>query len=436
VTAVSDELSEFLGELAAQGSVDSRGHFTLDIEKAREKLRKFQLPTPHHYVLCLLSAACAAGAHVLHIQSEGLDTTVKFDGRAFRFDDFKDLFGAFLTPPTHDPNRVAVRELAMGVHGARALEPEFITVESWGEGTGARLHIKGNTMEVEPLKESPFGDLASHTIFVVRERQNMWATLRLTIAQLRGQRGAAEEILMGAGRYAETSIRVRNQAVNIARLGNWPAVMRVNPQGPPRSPELNPRKSTFHRTQELKVPFAGYLGFGDGAGGSLVIVFGVLFQPVLATGYSTARIIVYAPYLNKDLSQTQLLQDAELEKLTDQLSGALDGLVEEVIDAGMGLADWMETPMREYFARRRTLAEVPETVRTANLVPMGNHQLISLENIRASYELRQRVAWINPPGYPRGQDPRMEDGTLVLLRTPQWGETVDRFFPNQGPPRA
>lgn len=436
MTAVSDELSEFLGELAAQGNVDSRGHFTLDIEKARDKLRRFQLTSPHHYVLCLLSAACAAGARTLQIQSDGLETTVKFDGQAFRFADFKDLFGAFLTPPSHDLFRVAVRELAMGVHGARALEPEFITVESWGQGAGARLQIHGNTMEVEPLQESPFGDAGNHTVFTVRERQGLWATLRLTIAQLRGHRSAAEEILTAAGRYSETTVRVRNQAINVARLGNWPAVMRVNPQGPPRSPELNPRKSTFQRAKNLRVPFAGYLGFGDGPGGSLIVVSGVLFQPVLATGYSTARIIIYAPHLQKDLSQTQLLQDAELEKVVRELSEALDGLVEDVIDAGMGLADWMETPIREYFARRRTLAEVPVAVRTANLVPMGNHQLISLENIHASYNMRKRVAWLNPPGYPRGQDPRMPDGTLVLLRTPQWGDTIDRFFPNQGPPPA
>lgn len=424
----TDELSDFLGELAAQGVVDSRGHFTLDIEKAREKLRRFQLPTPYHYVLCLLGAACAAGARTLQVHSEGLETIIEFDGQPFRFEDFKDLFGAFLTP-----GRTAVHELAMGVHGARGLSPEYIKVDSWGRGEGARLEVRGNTMEVEPLQQSPFSDAANRTVFKVYERQGVWASVRLMISQLRGHRTPVEEILASSARYAETAVRIRNQVLNVSRLGNWPAVLRVNPQGPPRHPELNPRKSSFQRSKNLKVPFSGYLGFGDGPGGALVVVSGVLFQPVLATGYSTARLVVYAPYLNKDLSQAHLLQDAELDGLTLQLGAALDGLVEDVVEAGMALADWMETPIREYFSRRASLAEVPPTVLTANLVPMGNHQLISLENIQASYAHRQRIEWINPPGYPRGQDPRRGDGTLVLLRTPQWGETIDRFFP-QGPP--
>ena len=426
----TDELSVFLGGLAAQGVVDSRGHFTLDIEKAREKLRRFQLSTPYHYVLCLLGAACAVGARTLQVHSEGLETIVEFDGQAFRFADFKDLFGAFLTPA-----RTAVHELAMGVHGARGLDPEYIKVDSWGQGAGARLEVRGNTMEVEPLQESPFADAANRTVFKVYERAGLWVSLRLTVSQLRGHRSPVEEILAASARYAETAVRIRNQPLNVSRLGNWPAVMRINPQGPPRNPELNPRKSSFQRSKNLKVPFSGYLGFGDGPGGALVVVSGVLFQPVLATGYSTARLIVYAPYLNKDLSQSQLLQDSELDGLTHQLSLALDGLVDDVVDAGMGLADWMETPIREYFSRRVSLAEVPPTVRTANLVPLGNHQLISLENIQASYALRQRIEWINPPGYPRGQDPRQADGTLVLLRTPQWSETIERFFP-QGPPEG
>ena len=52
-------LDDFLQGLGAEGRRDSTGHFTMDLAKAAEKLRQFQLPDPYFYCLKWLQAAVA-----------------------------------------------------------------------------------------------------------------------------------------------------------------------------------------------------------------------------------------------------------------------------------------------------------------------------------------------------------------------------------------
>ena len=48
---------ELIGQLARGGRLDRRASFSLDPEKAREKMRQFQPAVPQEYILLLTPAA-------------------------------------------------------------------------------------------------------------------------------------------------------------------------------------------------------------------------------------------------------------------------------------------------------------------------------------------------------------------------------------------
>ena len=64
---------ELVAALAAEGTLESRGQFTLDKAKAREKLQKFQLAEPERYVVLLAEAALMGGATFLEVDIDGDD---------------------------------------------------------------------------------------------------------------------------------------------------------------------------------------------------------------------------------------------------------------------------------------------------------------------------------------------------------------------------
>lgn len=106
-----------------------RGEFTLDEQRAREKMAKFQRADPRAYVLSLVAAAHACGARSVLFDPGAHETRVCFDGRSYDAEDFEQLFGAQFTS-AHSDRLDARKELALAVHSACALEPRHVTVRS------------------------------------------------------------------------------------------------------------------------------------------------------------------------------------------------------------------------------------------------------------------------------------------------------------------
>ena len=73
-------LEDLLLSLSQEGEQDSSGQFTLDISKASEKIRSFQLADPFQYCLRLLQGAVAGNAQLLEWKSNALAVDCLVDG--------------------------------------------------------------------------------------------------------------------------------------------------------------------------------------------------------------------------------------------------------------------------------------------------------------------------------------------------------------------
>ena len=62
------ELDRYLDSQFGEATLDSSGYFTVDRQKALEKLAQFQLPSEHHWALKVVQAAVAFGAPGLEVK--------------------------------------------------------------------------------------------------------------------------------------------------------------------------------------------------------------------------------------------------------------------------------------------------------------------------------------------------------------------------------
>lgn len=135
--------------LRAPGQVTARGHFTLDAEKAREKMRMFQLADPHRYVLLVLQALVARGALKIGVDIDTDDLRIESDARPFAHDELVDLHNVLLGEAVPAPG---LRELALGLNAALALNPRWLRLESATPEGGTRLIQRpGEPDRTEPV---------------------------------------------------------------------------------------------------------------------------------------------------------------------------------------------------------------------------------------------------------------------------------------------
>ena len=90
-------VDKVLGDLRDSAALDGVSEFTLDREKARTKMRQFQLADPRRYVLLLVRAASLLGATRIELTIDADDVILRFDGDALVKTDFEDLYGALFT---------------------------------------------------------------------------------------------------------------------------------------------------------------------------------------------------------------------------------------------------------------------------------------------------------------------------------------------------
>ncbi len=134
-------LDQLIDELRGEGVVDSKGRFTLDPERAREKMRRFQLADPRRYVLELVQAAKLRGASTIDFRIDADDMFMRFDGRPFRADELKNLYASLFADGDDSDDLRATRQLALGINAAMGMEPKWARIHS-GEVV-MDLHVDG-----------------------------------------------------------------------------------------------------------------------------------------------------------------------------------------------------------------------------------------------------------------------------------------------------
>ncbi|MCA9691312.1 MAG: hypothetical protein KC636_17035 [Myxococcales bacterium] len=147
------QVEKLVSALHAEGELDAEGGFTIDSEKAREKLRQYQLADPRTYVLLLVQAAVLRGATTISFDIDADDLRLHFDGAPFTHRELAELYGSMFLDRSSRAVQ-ARQELALALNAAMALNPRYIRVLSGDAERRAFLELKpgreDSLSEVEP----------------------------------------------------------------------------------------------------------------------------------------------------------------------------------------------------------------------------------------------------------------------------------------------
>lgn len=114
-------IEDLIGRFTEEGTLDSSGGFTLDPKKAMEKLAKFALPSPYHWILKIVQSLSLSGAGVIDIKAGIGGVVVISDAVPKGFSCMDDLLGHLLAD--EDRCLPSLRHLAAGLQGSLAVSP-------------------------------------------------------------------------------------------------------------------------------------------------------------------------------------------------------------------------------------------------------------------------------------------------------------------------
>lgn len=154
----SQDLDIFLKSMVAQGSVNSSGIFTIDIQAALPKLEKFQLPKPYFGILKVIQSAVVSQARHLSAYSSSAGTTIEHDGIPPSPDQLKNLL-SYLLAQDENNEYASLRELAIGLNTSLARGASWveITVKTENGWTSQRWASREDSKLVEkPRSNKPY----------------------------------------------------------------------------------------------------------------------------------------------------------------------------------------------------------------------------------------------------------------------------------------
>lgn len=203
------QLLNLLEELRSEAEFDSHGRFSLDKQKAREKMKKYQLIDPHYYILELVQAAVASGTDKIDVYLDADDCIVTFGGENYTRDDLENIYSSLFVSQK-DMSLERFRELAIGLNSATALNPQYIKVDS-GDGKEA-VTLMITPPDTEELLESPIA--LDGTKIHVRDRVSLRVLSKFVSKYIAGNLPTEGKILSDRCTYCPVPIRVNDILIN------------------------------------------------------------------------------------------------------------------------------------------------------------------------------------------------------------------------------
>ncbi|MCB9756406.1 MAG: hypothetical protein H6713_41330 [Myxococcales bacterium] len=322
------KVEELVAALHEEGALDSEGSFTLDSERAREKLRQYQLARPHEYVLLLVQAAVLRGATKIRFDIDADDVRMNFDGAPFTREDFADLYSAMFVERASRAVQ-ARQELALAVNAAMALNPRYIRVFSGDTTSRVFLELRPSRPdkldEVKPIVEG--------TWIHVKQRFRPG----LLVQFLRNLRGTIVEELALRERCRYADVEILLDGVRISHGPALPGLVaeaRVEGEGvkgvcgllPPDGDEAPPRARVD-----------------------------ILCNGVMLTSHelpelpSRVRAVVDGSHLKKDVSQFDVVKDEVYARMMDAVRAAARRSIAALLErhAGAEAPVWEQALARE-----------------------------------------------------------------------------------------
>jgi hypothetical protein len=197
-------VERYIEQLGAIGARDSVGVFSLDRERAREMLRRFQLPTPHHFVLPLIRALVRRGATAIAATVDDAHVAVVAEGAVFDRDDLAGLYDAVFAR-SDAPVVAARRQLALAIGAAQALDLRALHVQSGSGETAAELRYRPGEPEQLDAEPPPGGG----TVF------RLSYTLSAAVARLRAPSPLPEAALLAERcRFSDVPITLDGRRIS------------------------------------------------------------------------------------------------------------------------------------------------------------------------------------------------------------------------------
>ncbi len=296
---MSSDLGQTLSELHRQGRFDSEGRFTVDSQKARQKLAAFRLADPRSFPLHLLAAAVSSQATEIRVESRPGRFEIEFDGKPFSELELRSLAPSLLGD-SRELSRL--QDLAIAITAASRLNGE-VTVRS-GESVLTVSRKGSHHLETGPEREG--------THLVIREKTRWVDRWRSSSAP------PEADLLQRRGRYCPLPLylngrRIDNR-VNPGRVLGWLKLKAPGQELPTDEP-----LTRIWAVEEWDEDFTALVVFPDQerAGRLTLVLNGVTYE----RDYPRPAYIS-TPSLPRDIGATQLVESNQLEQMLKKLERA------------------------------------------------------------------------------------------------------------------
>lgn len=330
---LGDALNTMIQSMASVGRLDSAGEFTISLEHAAEKLADYRLVDPALFVLNLVACAVVSQAETFTVTTSREQTRFYFNRFPHGPDDLQQLFNYILEPKSPS----TLRELALAVHGAQALsqEPEIGLLLSRPDGSWS-IAIEGKGVQIEPIEG--LERLQGLELILTYPKAAAWASF---LGLKSNSSGNILEQLFHFCRFAPLALsldgRPKGSAVSVGvhdeGFIGWCHLVGRQPL---RTVPPGRRHDIFRsRRQQSSIDSSMALALASpelaSREGLLIISRGVAFRrPNTLLGTPIACAVVTADHLEKNLSQSDLAEDAAYRELIEHLCKEVETMMLEV----------------------------------------------------------------------------------------------------------
>ena len=350
-------MSELLAELAAAGRVEAQGGFTIDPEKAREKLRNYQLADPHRYVLLLVEAAVSLWADKLEFEIDSDDMHLRFGGALLEHVQLENFYASLFAraeqiesfSPAQLRSMRGVQQLAFALNSAMALNPRWARVMSIGpDGHGSVLELRpSGPDQLSRVEGQPPGNHIH-----VKDRFRIGQVVEFLF-----RRQAEPTLISQHCVWSRTPVFVNGQEITrpVEFHEAWSVIDVMDGDEIVGRAALGvTARASEEGPLELVAPSVDLLSNG-------VFIESAALVSRAVPGF---RGIVDSRRFNKDASQSKLVSDAGYAAAIASLLVAQDGLIHRLADRRLtGRAPhWADDVLREWLRMR-----LPPRIRPATL---------------------------------------------------------------------
>lgn len=402
---MSGELSSYLKQLAGD-QVESAGSFTVDVRKARDKLKRFQLTDPHEYACHFVAAAVARKVTRVDITIDADDLIMTAAEPVFSRDELEGVFTSLLSSE-RDQQNLALRELAIGLNAALGFDPTYIHVDCGKH----RLVLAQGNEEIRPLaEESP---LRIH----VRERLS-WRTVKKFWGNLKGLPQEGQALLRRCS-YAPVQLSVNGEPTSSpVDLGPNLGVLAWRH---PDFPLLESTQSWLRVEEPSSLKASVSLAVTDETSEPpwLVLVNGLSFETRTPLAGTRA---VASCWLPKNVSQSELIEGDELRELQRHIKAGYRRLLKEMAEKLEQAPDQLRPSLYPLLRRALVKYNRVEALRSAPLFTLTDGSSMTFQQL---HDFNQRHGCIYT--YYRSSELTPLDGHPVVLEQPGT-EVLDRWF--------